>query len=252
MPPPPGRSVLAKVFDPLVDVDAERAADIRHHQIAPPVAVEVATGDFQRRTVVGRGQDDWRPEGQVAGARQEFHHTDPVVRVRQEQVAPAVAIQVRRVRPVAQRAECLDREDGHRRVEGAVAIAGEDLDGRLAQEHDVLEAVGVEVGNDQRHRTDVDRVGAGERAVGAPDCHDHVAAILRTEGARAGDEIGDAVLVDVGGPDVEEQVGIACDVEGGTRDVLRLRRGCQPGHYHRDQRDAHEFQTPTCTHGDIP
>ena len=228
----------------LIEVDAQVAAEIHQRQVAPSIAVEIGAGDLRRRHAVGSCQHHRGAERQRASAEVDVQHGDTGT-IRHDQVAVSVAVHVGGVRPVAQLPHRVDAIDDSRRVERAIAVAAEDLERAASQDHDVHEAIRVEIGDGQRHRPMVHRHRRVERAVPASERDDDVAVVERADGSRAGDQIADAVFIHVRRPHVEIEVGMPRDVEGGTsRRRLRGQVGhSEPGHYQHHDRLTNQFRT---------
>jgi hypothetical protein len=116
-----------------------------------------------------------------------------------------------------------------RSAEGAVTAAGEHLERVSTPDDHVDEPVRVHVADAERDCGDAEPPGGEEGAVPAADRHGQ----FRRGGKRPpgrGNEIGPSITIEVGGPDVDREIGLRCDREVGDRRGLGVGWPGQPGH----------------------
>ena len=122
------------------------------------------------------------------------------------------------------------------------------------EDHDLDEAIRVEIGDGQRHCPVIHRHRRVKRAVPASERDDDVAVVERADGPRAGDQVADAVFIYVRRPHIEMEIGMPGDVEGGTgrRGLRGQAVDSEPGHYQHYGRSTNQFRTRPGNHGSVP
>jgi hypothetical protein len=223
------------------DVDGNRA---RHREVAASIPVEIAAGSTGRLVTAPLGENvHGGLKGEVAVAPINLQR---VVQLGHEDVAAAVAVEVRDVGPDphlipgvvggtdrARRRECDARPS--RQYANRVSLAN----------NDVYEAVSVEVADAEWQGGAAEGFRWKERPVAAADPDHEIGRDAWPQGTRnrRRDEISPPIPIEIGRPDVERQVRVKGQLEVRGRRSLGGQRQRKHSHYRRGDPYTNAFQT---------